>query len=177
MRKLSPESAENVRSFPPVAGGNARLLILGSMPGVESLRANEYYAHPRNAFWRILGDFLGIAHNAPYVQRKQALLAKGIALWDVLSDCKRPGSLDSSIDRNSAKVNDLKGFLQQHPLIKDVLFNGAAAERFFLRHVAPGLEADALRLTRLPSTSPAHAARSLGDKRREWHRAIKKIIQ
>lgn len=167
----------SIRSFPPVAGSNARLLILGSMPGAESLRAGEYYAHPRNTFWRILGDHLGIAHDAPYAQRIRALQAGGIALWDVLAACTRPGSLDSAIDARSIIVNDLQDFLLQHSLIKDVLFNGAAAERYFLRHVAPGLEAGALRLTRLPSTSPAHAARSLSDKRREWHRAIRQIIQ
>ncbi len=166
-----------IHSFPPVAGNNARLLILGSMPGVESLRAGEYYAHPRNAFWRILGDHLGIAHDAPYAKRIAALRAGGIALWDVLAACIRPGSLDAAIDAGSIIVNDLQGFLLRHPQIKDVLFNGATAERYFLRHVSPGLEPGALRLTRLPSTSPAHATRSLGDKRREWHRAIRKIIQ
>jgi TDG/mug DNA glycosylase family protein len=167
----------SVRCFPPVAAAGARLLILGSMPGLESLRAGEYYAHPRNAFWPILAGLTGIACDAPYAQRISALRAQGIALWDVLASCTRPGSLDSAIDSGSVIVNDLQGFLLQHPQIRDVLFNGAAAERFFLRHVAPGLEAGALRLTRLPSTSPAHAARSLSDKRRDWHREIKKIIQ
>lgn len=182
MRKLNPKPADNIRSFPPVAGSNARLLILGSMPGAESLRAGEYYAHPRNAFWRILGDHLDVAHDAPYAQRIDSLKAGGIALWDVLASCTRPGSLDSAIDADSIIVNDLQGFLQQHPLISDVLFNGATAERYFLRHVsprlpAPGLEAGPLHLTRLPSTSPAHAALSLSDKRREWHRVIRKITQ
>jgi hypoxanthine-DNA glycosylase len=166
-----------VHSFPPVAAGSARLLILGSMPGAESLRAGEYYAHPRNAFWPILTELIGVAQDAPYARRIHALSTRGIALWDVLAACRRPGSLDAAIDADSVVINDLQGFLLQYPRIRDVLFNGAAAERYFLRHVAPGLEPDALRLTRLPSTSPAHAACSLDAKRRIWHRAIRKIIQ
>jgi len=166
-----------LRSFPPVAAAGARVLILGSMPGAESLRAGEYYAHPRNAFWPILADQIGTAHDAPYAQRISALRASGIALWDVLAACTRRGSLDSAIDAASIIVNDLQGFLLQHPRIRDVLFNGAAAERYFMRHVAPGLEAEAVRLIRLPSTSPAHATRSLADKRRLWHQTINKIIK
>lgn len=166
-----------VRGFAPVAGRHARLLILGSMPGVESLRAGEYYAHPRNAFWPILAGLIGVAHDAPYAKRISAMRARGIALWDVLAACKRPGSLDSAIAADSIVVNDLQPFLQAHPRIGDVLFNGAAAERYFLRHVAGHLEPGAQRLTRLPSTSPAHAAISLADKRSHWQQVIRKIIK
>ena len=175
-QRAEPLAAGSVRCFAPVAGTGARLLILGSMPGLESLRAGQYYAHPRNAFWPIIAGLTGIAHDAPYAQRLRALRARGIALWDVLAACTRPGSLDSAIDAGSVTVNDLRGFLRQHPQIRDVLFNGAAAERFFLRHVAPGLD-PGLRLTRLPSTSPAHATRSRDEKRRQWHRVIQNLIQ
>lgn len=164
-----------VRSFAPVADSNARVLILGSMPGVESLRAAEYYAHPRNAFWRIMGDLVGATPALPYATRMRRLKKAGIALWDVLAACVRTGSLDAAIDQSSIIANDLVSFLAQHPAITHVYFNGATAERCFRLHVQPAIETDALKLLRLPSTSPAHAALSYAEKLRAWRAILKPL--
>lgn len=164
----SAEHVPVVRSFAPIADVSARILILGSMPGIESLRARQYYAHPRNVFWRIMGELVGASPDMPYAERNRWLKKAGIALWDVLAACTREGSLDAAIDERSIIANDLVSFLAQHPRIRHVFFNGATAERCFRVHVQPALEAGALKLTRLPSTSPAHAARSYADKLRVW---------
>lgn len=167
-----------VRSFAPVAAPDARLLILGSMPGVASLSAGRYYAHPRNAFWPILGQVLGLAPEASYEQRLQALRAAGIALWDVLQSCERPGSLDGAIARDSIEPQDISGFLGAHPRVRSILFNGAAAEQLFRRHVLPGLiAAQDLRLVRLPSTSPAHAGMGGHEKLERWRQALLAAMQ
>lgn len=154
--------------FPPVAAPDARVLILGSMPGQASLQAGQYYAHQRNAFWRIMGDLLGAGPDLPYAQRLEKLTAAGIALWDVIAACERPGSLDAAIVGSSVAANDFRAFFAVHRNIAHVFFNGAAAEMAFRRHVLPGLPDLSLQLTRLPSTSPAHAARSYGDKLAAW---------
>ena len=159
-----------LRGFPPRAGADARVLILGSMPGGASLAAGEYYAHPHNSFWRIMSALFGTAAGAPYAARLDALRTRGVALWDVLAACQRPGSLDTSIDRDSIVVNDLRGFLRRHEHIRAVYFNGAAAATLYRRHVLPTLDARqrALPTVRLPSTSPAHAARTFAAKLAAW---------
>lgn len=165
-----------LQGFPPVADGRARILILGSMPGVASLRAGEYYAHRHNAFWRVMGELVGAAPDLPYAERLARLQAAGIALWDVIGRCRRPGSLDAAIEPGSVEVNDFPGFLAVHRDICRVLFNGAAAEAAFRRHVRPLLPAGGLELLRLPSTSPAHAARGYADKLAAWRAAIRPQI-
>lgn len=157
-----------VSCFPPVAAPDARVLILGSMPGEASLRAGQYYAHERNAFWRIMGDLLGAGPALPYVERLARLQAAGIALWDVIADCRRSGSLDADIVKGSVRANDFSGFLAAHPDVDRVYFNGGAAEANFHRHVLPGLPRASIRMLRLPSTSPAHAARSYAEKLAAW---------
>ena len=156
------------RSFPPVAAANAEILILGSMPGQASLAANQYYAHPRNAFWPIMSALLKFNPADSYAQRVESLKTARIAIWDVLHSCNRPGSLDSDIETDSLIANDLAGFLQQHPAIKRVFFNGAKAETCFRRHIALPAAARQISLTRLPSTSPAHAGRSFAEKLAAW---------
>lgn len=164
-----------IRSFAPVADRHARVLILGSMPGVESLRARQYYAHPRNAFWRIMGDLVGAVPLLPYTRRTRRLRLAGIAVWDVLASCRREGSLDAAIDPQSAVANDLPSFLARHHRIRHLFFNGATAEHCFRRHVQPLLVMDALVARRLPSTSPAHAALPYAGKLQAW-RAVTKAL-
>lgn len=161
-----------VESFPPVAGRGATRLILGSMPGVASLSANRYYAHPHNAFWRIMGATLGFAPDGPYRQRVDALIAAKIALWDVLATCERPGSLDSSIRRETEIANDIPGLLHEQPGITQIFFNGAAAEAAFRRHHPALAQRRDLNFVRLPSTSPAHASLRLDQKTEVWRSAL-----
>ncbi len=164
------------RAFPPIVGARPRLLILGSMPGDASLRLGRYYAHQRNAFWPILSEVLGLAPDAAYAQRAEALIAHGIALWDVIAACERPGSLDTSIRMDSVRVNDFAGLFAAYPGIGLIAFNGATAEREYQRRVLPGLSpaAAAIERLRLPSTSPAHAGVSFAAKRAAWRAAIER---
>jgi double-stranded uracil-DNA glycosylase len=158
--------APRIRSFAPIADRNARVLILGSMPGRASLAAGRYYAHPQNAFWRIASELLRIDPDAPYVVRTKALKSARIALWDVLQSCVRQGSLDTGIEQEVA--NDFEAFFRTHRGITHVFFNGAKAEESYRRHVLAGIDVP-LRYLRLPSTSPAHAALPFARKRAAWH--------
>jgi double-stranded uracil-DNA glycosylase len=159
-------------SFPAIATAEARILILGSMPGAASLEANEYYAHPRNAFWPIMAAVFGFDPAVPYRERVAALMAARIAVWDVLKACRRSGSLDSDIEPDSIEVNDFAALFEAHPDITRVCFNGGTAERYFQRFVPAILTRPDLHYTRLPSTSPAHAAMSLADKAEAWRSAL-----
>src|SRR5215213_5499070 len=145
-----------LRSFPPIIGDDAHTLILGNMPSVISLAAHQYYANPRNAFWRIMGDLFGFDAEAPYSERVAALQSHHIAVWDVLKSCWRVGSLDSAVEPDSMVPNDFGKLFDEHRDIQRVFFNGAAAEKNFNRlvRVAPDL-----RYLRLPSTSPAQTMR------------------
>jgi len=155
------------RGFAPIAGRRPRVLILGSMPGRASLAAGQYYAHPRNAFWKISAALLHFDPHADYNARVRALESAGIALWDVLRTCVRRGSLDAEIERDSEIANDFARFFRRHDTIARVFFNGARAEASYRRHVLPGIGAN-LVYTRLPSTSPAHASASYASKLGAW---------
>ena len=162
-----------IRGFAPIARPSARLLILGSMPSAASLAAGEYYAHPRNQFWRIAGAICGFEPGAPYARRTSALAAAGIALWDVVGSCVRPGSLDAAIDDDTIVPNDFAGFLARHRQIARVCFNGRKAESAWRRHVQPQLPPTrTLDYWLLPSTSPAHAGMSYLRKLQIWRSAI-----
>jgi len=168
-------AASRVRSFAPLAAAGARVLVLGSMPGVASLAAGEYYAHRRNAFWPIMATLFGFAADAAYAQRVAALAAAGVALWDVLAACERVGSLDAAIVRGSESANDIAGLLAQQPRIVRLAFNGAAAEAAFRRHVRPRLPAARLAgldCVCLPSTSPANASWSYAEKLAAWRAGV-----
>jgi hypoxanthine-DNA glycosylase len=157
-------------AFPPISAANARVLILGSMPGEASLRQRRYYGHPRNAFWPILSALLDLAPSAGYAERSAALVAHRIALWDVIAACERSGSLDQAIRRETIEVNDFAGFFDSRPGITRVVFNGGTAEREYQRRVLPLLPARyrAIRCHRLPSTSPANASLRFEDKLAAW---------
>lgn len=174
MTKTAP--LHHCASFGSIADSRARVLILGSMPGAKSLRAQQYYAHPNNSFWKIMGLLCGFDGTAPYAQRLAALTQSGIALWDVLQSCTRTGSLDSAIEADTVVANDFLAFFQQHPHIECVCFNGATAERYYMRQVLPTLTPlplpSPLRYVRLPSTSPAHAALAFQGKLAAWRSAL-----
>ena len=157
---------KQIHSFDPVSKGDARVLILGSMPGKVSLKQNQYYAHPSNAFWKIIGDLLGADPSLPYEERLDLLKNNGIALWDVLARCERETSLDSHIKAEVA--NDFESFFSRHPLITLVYFNGSKAEECFRRFVLGQQVLPPLQLQRLPSTSPAHAGMSYAVKLHAW---------
>lgn len=160
----------NLQGFAPIARADARLLILGSMPGAASLAAGQYYAHPRNAFWPIIEAVWGIAPALPYADRTRAVQVRGIALWDVLARCRRHTSLDADIEPDSVVANDFAGFLRHHRGIRHIGFNGAGAESLFRRHVWPALPEPLQQIPRLrlPSTSPAHASLTLEAKVDAW---------
>jgi hypoxanthine-DNA glycosylase len=157
-----------LKGLPPIVADNAETLILGNMPSVMSLSAHEYYANPRNSFWRITGEIFGFEPSAPYDGRVMALTANGVAVWDVLRSCRRIGSLDSAVEPDSMVANDFDQLFARHPGIRWVFFNGAAAEKNFNRLVR--IERD-LRYRRLPSTSPAQTMR-YADKLAAWRDAI-----
>jgi hypoxanthine-DNA glycosylase len=163
-----------LQGMPPIAAPDAGQLVLGSMPGAESLRLRQYYAHPRNHFWPIAGELFGAGPALDYDARVAALKKAGVAVWDVLGACRRPGSLDASIDQESVRVNDFAGFFATHPQVRRVAFNGAYAEAMFRTRVQLGgveLPED-LAFVRLPSTSPANASVPYGEKLRLWAAAL-----
>ncbi len=137
-----------------------------------SLKANQYYAHPRNAFWPIMASICGFSPELPYLHRVEQLQAADIALWDVLHTCVRPGSLDSAIEEGSRVPNDFAAFFQQHPHIRLVGFNGAEAEKSFNVYILPQLNVSGIHFVRLPSSSPAHAALTLAQKITAWREAL-----
>ena len=157
-----------IYSFPPIESSTASVLILGSMPGKESLRISQYYAHRRNAFWPIMGELVGAAPILPYEARANILKAADIALWDVLASCTRNSSMDSDIDEDSICPNDFASFLLAHPDITHIFFNGTMAEKCFRKYVHPLLESRSLYYLRLPSTSPANASIPYDQKLAAW---------
>ena len=157
-------STGEARSFPYSADENARVLILGSMPGAESLRRQQYYAFKHNAFWRIMGELYGFSVDLPYSERLAELRRHGVALWDVLAECERPGSLDSSI--RAPRPNDIPGLVRKLPRLEKILCNGGAA-RNYLRRFFPELAA-----RQLPSTSPAAARFTCAEKFAAWKAAL-----
>ena len=159
-----------ITGFNSLGDKNARILILGSMPSVISLEKHQYYAHPRNVFWRIVAALFNEGKPLDYQQGQQLLQAEGIAVWDVLKSCFREGSLDSDIEKNSIEINDFITLFRAFKQINCVFFNGGTAELLYKKNVYPLLpkEYRTLNYTKLPSTSPAYAAMSYEDKLAAW---------
>jgi len=151
------------RSFPPIVDDRARVLVLGTLPGEESLRRGEYYAHPRNLFWPIMFALFGTVPPADYAERLSFVRAHRIALWDVCEIGERDASADSTIRRE--RPNTVDQLLDTHSLIGAVAFNGSGARRLYDRHFAR--RADIIYLA-LPSTSPAHARIDFAGKLARW---------
>jgi len=160
-------SAPLLKGFPPVVDDHAGVLVLGSFPSAQSLSAGQYYANPRNAFWPIISELFAVDADAPYHWRLVALQSHGIALWDVLHQCRRVGSADSAIDPKSLVANNFAKLFAAYPTIARVYFNGAKAAELYRRLVGP---VERIHYQRLPSTSPAHAV-GAGPKLAAW-RAI-----
>lgn len=149
-------------SFPAVVDARTRVLILGSLPGDASLALAQYYGHPRNAFWRLVEGVLETPLVAlPYEDRLTTLLDRGVGLWDVIAEARRPGSLDAAILDPTA--NDLVALVETLPALRGVAFNGGTAAR-----LGDKLLGERLPTLALPSSSPAHAARSFAEKAEIW---------
>jgi len=162
-------------SFAPIIPESACVLILGSMPGIRSLQMNEYYAHPRNHFWKIMGRLIGLDPAGPYSERIHQLKENRIALWDVLHACERAGSLDQSILQETETRNELPKLLAEHPEIQAIAFNGAKSWQAFKRHVLPELSTEwqsQTSLLSLPSTSPANAGMTYQEKLEQWQKVL-----
>lgn len=153
------------------------MLVLGSIPGEEALRKQQYYGNPQNAFWSIMAQLFGFSTDLDYQDKVASLTAHPIAVWDVIGSCIRPGSLDSSIDGASVEPNELIEFLREHTTIHSVFFNGSRAQQEFRRHVQPGLGSldRRISMTRLPSTSPAMARLRPADKLEQW-RVVRQAV-
>ena len=150
-------------SFPPVVAPDTRVLILGSLPGERSLAERRYYAHPRNLFWRLVGQVIGRdLEGLGYEARLEALLAARIGLWDTVASAVRAGSLDAAI--REAEHNPLAKLAATLPDLRAVAFNGAASARIG----TTALAGSGLALLPLPSSSPAYAAMPYAEKRRLW---------
>ncbi len=163
--------------FPALIGDAPKVMILGSMPGQASLKQFQYYAHPRNAFWPIMGELYDAGFDVEYTLRIERLLARHIAVWDVVQQCVRPGSLDSAIQRSTVVTNDFSACLKAHPSISTLLFNGGAAFTLFKRHALPTLLPDHnVTCVQLPSTSPAHARISFQEKLMLWRSELVRAL-
>lgn len=150
------------QGLPPVIDRHTRVLVLGSFPGAASLAARQYYAHPRNQFWPLLGALTGEPlAELPYAERLVRLLSHRIGVWDVLGACVREGSLDSNIRHPQA--NDFVRLKALAPELRRVGFNGGTSGRFAQQFAAAGYETVVL-----PSSSPAHAARNFAQKLELW---------
>lgn len=161
------------QGFAPILGEQPEILILGTMPSVASLQAQQYYGHPRNAFWKIMAELFGFDPAIPYALRVEQLKLEHVAVWDVIAACHRPGSLDSRIDAATVQPNDLLHLFHEQPNLKLLAFNGQAAAKLFKQFIGfqdwPGEHIV------LPSTSPAHASMTHEQKLQQW-RQIKTYL-
>jgi hypoxanthine-DNA glycosylase len=171
-------SLKPTRCFAPIAGKSAKVLVLGTLPSPASLAQREYYAHPQNQFWPLMGRLFGAGRDLEYAQRCARLMDCQIAVWDVCAAAHRTGAADAAIDQLSVKPNNVTGFLSEHPELQLLAFNGVTAAHLFERCVWRTAPPALRRLERcvLPSTSPAYAALSPAAKLKRWHTALVPIL-
>ncbi len=162
-----------IRGFDPIAARNAKVLVLGTIPGRQSLAMGQYYANPQNAFWFIMEQLFEAKPGLDYEARTAMLKTAKVAVWDVLLSARRDRSVDSAIVAGSETANDFSMFFALHDQIRVVFFNGARAEALFRRFVLPGLpQVRSLPLLRMPSTSPANARLTRNDKLDAWRALV-----
>lgn len=167
----------NINSFAPVTALDTRVVILGSIPGIRSLTDQQYYAHPRNAFWPIMTELLGRAELPDYPKRLVWLQNHGVSLWDVLHGCYREGSLDSAIDKQTEQPNLLRPWFEQMPNLSVVALNSGAAYKGYQQYfVKSGLHPANVNYVQLPSTSPAYAAMPFETKLEKWRQALQPFL-
>ena len=165
-----------VSSFPPQVGAGCRVLVLGTVPSLRSLELRQSYGHAHNLFWPFMGALYGAGPELPYAQRIALLHRAGVGIWDVLKDCERPGSLDSSILPRSEVANDIPALLDVYPTIQAIALNGAKAQQVFARRIAANIRAERLQrieILALPSTSPANASIPRDVKLERWRSLLR----
>lgn len=168
----SSASPVTKHGLPPIIAASSHVLVLGTLPGDESLRQGQYYAHPRNQFWRILAEIYHVPFPATYQEREALVLQQQLALWDVLQHCERPGSLDQAI--RNAVPNDFHHLFKKHRNLRAIVFNGRKAYELFEQKVMkqrPFNGIDRLPRSLMPSTSPA-ATLPLTEKIKQWSRIV-----
>jgi len=168
MEKLSSDGV--IKSLEPIVTQHTKVLVLGTMPGAESLRQQAYYSHPRNLFWKLIADVTKQEIPSTYDERKSFLLKNNIGLWDICQSCIREGSLDENISKESP--SDLKNLLSEYPNIKCLAFNGQKAHKLYSKHFGT---LPSVQVLSLPSSSPANAGISWEDKAESWN-MINEII-
>lgn len=172
---MKNQQRQKCKSFLSNIDENSEILILGSMPGVKSLEEQQYYAHPQNRFWKLMGMFCNMNNlsGLSYQAKLQFLLKNKIALWDVIQSCNRDGSLDSNIQNEIP--NNIPKLLKQFPNIKVICLNGNKSFSAFKKHFPDLLEA--YKCYKLPSTSPANAKYELDDLYKEWSKALSIVFK
>lgn len=171
MTQAQAKATGAVSCLAPVSADRITTVVLGSMPGVASLEAGQYYAHPRNAFWPLVAEVFGFDPGLPYKARCRALAERGVGLWDTIASCQRPGSLDSDIVKESVVANDIASWLSSQP-VRVIGLNGATAASLFDRHCPDAFRAriksERIGVLRLPSSSPANAKLGFDAKLAAW---------
>ncbi len=148
---MEKNERQTLTGLDPIVNEDSRILVLGSMPGAQSLKMSEYYAYEQNRFWHIMFKFAGREYSRDYSVKKELLKSIKVALWDAIGECERTGSsLDSKI--RAAKANDIASFVRSHPSIRHIITNGRTSEKYFSKYN------EGLSYTYLPSTSPANAS-------------------